>query len=164
MYNPICIIKDVKPLLLSVVVVCLGLGACHRDIQNEDAVRRGIMNYLSKRSDLTAMDVTITNVAFRQNEADATVHFQAKNSTAPGSGLDLKYVLERKDNEWVVKGRAAGSEHGMGMPGGAMPGGAMPGGAMPGGLPPGHPGIPPSHPAMPPGHPAIPPQSSGPPK
>jgi len=75
---------------------------------NEDAVRRGILNYLSKRPDLTAMDVTVTKVAFRQNEADATVHFQAKNATTPGTGLDVSYVLERKGNEWVVKGRGQG--------------------------------------------------------
>ena len=122
------------------------LGACQKDIQNEDAVRRGIMNYLSKRQDLTAMDVTVTKVAFRQNEAEASVHYQAKGSAAPGSGVDMRYVLERKGNEWVVKGRAAGSEHG------ASPMGASPmSGGMTGG-------------ALPPGHPAVPPQPQGPPK
>lgn len=124
-------------------MVCLALGACKKDIQNEDAVRRGIMNHLSKRQDLSAMDVTVTKVSFRQNEADATVHFQAKNSTAPGSGLDLSYILERKGNEWVVKGRPAGSSHGGSMSGGENPHGmgTEPGG-MPGALPPGHPPLP----------------------
>lgn len=143
-----------KPLVFPLLIVCLTLGACKKDIQNEDAVRRGIINYLSKRPDLTAMDVTVTKVAFRQNEADATVHFQAKNANSPGTGLDMSYVLERKGNEWVVKGRAAGSSHGAGMPG-TMPdtgnphGMGTPAPAMPGALPPGHPAIQPKPPGQP---------------
>jgi len=121
--------------LLPAAVVCLSvLCACKKDIQNEQAVRQGIMNYLAKRSDLSSMDVTISSVAFRQNEADATVHFQAKNSNAPGTGMDMSYVLERKGNEWVVKGRTgSNASHGMGS---GMPSGG-------GALPPGHPTIPP---------------------
>jgi hypothetical protein len=151
----VCIIKGVKlfghPLLCALLAVCLALGACKKDIQNEDAVRRGIVQYLSKRADLTAMDVSITKVAFRQNEADATVHFQAKNSSAPGTGLDMAYVLERQGNEWVVKGRASGSSHGAGMPNAANPHGM---GAPPGGM----------SGALPPGHPQLPPKSTGQPK
>lgn len=112
-------------LLPSVLVATLLLGACKKDIQTEDAVRQGILNYLSKRSDLSSMDVTVTKVAFRQNEADATVHFQAKNSNAPGTGLDMGYVLERKGSEWVVKGRAAGMGHGGAMGGAENPHGPV---------------------------------------
>lgn len=127
------------------------LGACKRDIQNEDAVRKGILNYLAKRQDLSSMDVTVSKVAFRQDEADATVHFQAKNSTAPGTGLDMSYVLERKGNEWVVKGKGLGAGHGGAMGGpsnphgmGTMPApGQMPG-QNPSSLPPGHPAVPPA--------------------
>lgn len=144
-------------LLPSVLVATLLLGACKKDIQTEDAVRQGILNYLAKRSDLSSMDVTVTKVAFRQNEADATVHFQAKNSNAPGTGLDMGYVLERKGSEWVVKGRAAGMGHGNSSGdsmGGAQnphgPGGA-PGMPTPSQMPTG---------ALPPGHPAVPPGPS----
>ncbi len=138
-----------RKLLLSVLVAALFLAACKKDIQTEDAVRQGILNYLAKRSDLSSMDVTVTKVSFRQNEADATVHFQAKNSSAPGTGLDMSYVLERKGNDWVVKGRAAGMGHG----------GAMGGAANPHGM--GAPGMPtpeqmPTPGQMPPGHPAVP--------
>ena len=136
-----------RTLPFSLLAVLLALGACHKDIQNEDAVRKGIMNYLSKRPDLSAMDVTVTQVAFRQNEADATVHFQAKNSNGPGTGLDMRYVLERKGNDWVVKGRG-GSGHGgsmggqMGSPENPHGMGMPPPGAAPGALPPGHPAVP----------------------
>ena len=107
------------------------------------------MNYLSKRSDLLSMDVSIADVIYRQDEATATVHFQAKGSNTPGSGMDMRYLLERKGNDWVVKGRAGGEAHGQGM--GASPGApqsaspsSQPGsiGAMPQTLPPGHPAIP----------------------
>src|SRR5208282_2614098 len=91
------------------------LSGCKRDIQSTEAVRQGVLTYLTKRSDLLSMDVSVTNVVYRQDEATATVHFQAKGSNLPGSGMDLRYVLERKGNEWVVKGRAGGDAHGQGM-------------------------------------------------
>jgi hypothetical protein len=117
------------------VILC----ACHKNIQNTEAVRAGVMTYLAKRSDLSAMDVSIASVSFRGDEADATVHFQAKNTTGAGTGLDMKYILERSGNQWVVKGR-----HG-GMGAGANPHGDMSGS----GLPPGHPAIPPPATATP---------------
>lgn len=160
---------------LTIVTAVLGLSitvlsGCKRDIQNTEAVRQGVMAYLSKRSDLLSMDVSITNVTYRQNEATATVHLQAKGSNIPGSGMDMRYLLERKGNAWVVKGRAGGDAHGQGMggPPGAHSGGADSMGAMPGTLPPGHPGGAGSIGAMPqtlpPGHPAIPSTKPEPPK
>ncbi len=125
------------------------LTACHKDIQTTDAVQRGINNYLAKKGGLSAMDVTVTSVSFRENEADATVHFQVKGSHDAASGISMKYILERHGNEWVVKGRtgmATGSnphaeginQHGdMGGMGQNPHGGGMPT------LPPGHPAIPP---------------------
>ncbi len=77
------------------------------------------------------MQIDISSVTFRQNEADAVVSFRAKGSNDPASGMQMAYKLELKGNRWVVKGRqdAGGSPHG----GGA----AMPGAQMP--IPPGHP-------------------------
>ena len=132
---------------LTIVTAALGLSitvlsGCKRDIQSTDAVRRGVMAYLSKRSDLLSMDVNVTNVAYRQNEATATVHFQAKGSNTPGSGMDMRYVLERKGNEWVVRGRAGGDAHGaQSAPSGVSPAGEGSIGAMPQTLPPGHPPV-----------------------
>jgi len=117
------------------------LAACHKNIQTTDAVQQGVMKYLATRQGLSAMDVSVVSVSFRENEADATVHFQAKGSTNPGSGIDMKYVLERHGNEWVVKGRSGTSQ-------GANPHGEM------GSNPHGSTGTP----ALPPGHPKIPPQ------
>jgi len=160
---------------------------CKKDTQNQEAVRQGVMSYLSKRSDLLAMDVSVTSVAFRQDEATAEVHFQAKGNSSPAAGMTMQYVLERKDGQWTVKGRTgAGAAHGAsgpavnsvpgqgtspgsldGMPGTPIPGGAGPSGS----LPPGHPAVggsqalPPGHPAvgsqaLPPGHPSVSPDST----
>jgi hypothetical protein len=151
----------------AIAVAALGLSiallsGCKKDIQNNDAVRQAILNYLAKRPDLLSMDVNVTSVSYRQDEATATVRFQAKGNNSPGASMTMQYVLERKGNQWNVKGRAAANEHGAnGLPeGGSNPGsiGAMPNTAMP----PGHPsvgaggareGAPAG--ALPPGHPPV---------
>ncbi len=99
------------------------------------------MNYLAKKSGLSSMDVTIATVSFKKDEADAVVHFQARGSNSPGSGLDIPYILERKGNEWVVKGRA-GSARGANPHGDAAGMGANPHGGGAPALPPGHPAVP----------------------
>jgi hypothetical protein len=128
--------------LLFAGILLLGCG--NREMQNESAVRQGVLDYLSRRSDLNlnSMQVDVTSVSFRQDEADAVVSFRPKGSG--GSGMQMRYTLERKGNQWVVKGKGRAqtgqAPHGMGqMPGGA---GQMPG-AMPQGseLPPGHPPV-----------------------
>ncbi len=134
-------------LIAAAAVTLLLLVGCKKDLQNQDAVRQGVMSYLSKRSDLLAMDVSVTSVAFRQDEATAQVHFQAKGNSSPAAGMTMQYVLERKDGQWVVKGRTGASDtHGANAPG-ASPGAldGMPGIPVPGGsaasLPPGHPTV-----------------------
>lgn len=115
-------------------------------IQNEAAVRQGVIDYLSKRSDLalSQLNVNVSAVSFRKNEADATVTIAPKGGAT--QGMQIKYTLERQGNRWVVKGRGKGQEgHGGGMPGGM------------GQMPPNHPptGAVPQGQAMPPNHPPI---------
>lgn len=127
------------------LLVLLALAGCSRDIRNEGAVRQGVLDYLSNRANLNiaSMDVSVTSVVFRRDEADATVSFSAKGSNGAG-GMTMHYILERKGDRWAVKGRA---DSGQNPHGGA---GASPHGG----------GMPPSG-ALPPGHPAIPPQDRG---
>lgn len=172
-YNRYVIRPALTVATASILLSAVFLAGCKKDIQNQEAVRQGVMTYLAKRSDLLAMDVSVTSVAFRQDEATAEVHFQAKGNNSPGAGMNMQYVLERKGNQWVVKGRTgANTAHGAsGMPpsgpasqGSApgagpgpldgMPHTALPGGAGATGLPPGHPAVGGSQ-ALPPGHPAI---------
>lgn len=98
------------------------------------------MDYLSGKTsslalNMSAMDVTVTNVTFNGNQAEASVSITPKN--APGGGMNVNYHLEQEGAKWVVKGRkdAGGTPHG----GGAVPSGAMPGAENPhgGAMPPG---------------------------
>jgi hypothetical protein len=94
----------------------VSLVACSRGIQSEAAVKQGVLDYLSSRPDLniSSMQVDVTSVAFRQNEADATVSFRPKGGGAE-SGMQMRYTLENKGSKWVVKGKGggAGASHGM---------------------------------------------------
>src|ERR1700736_3299163 len=111
LYNQVVRFSILAPVLLAALTL---LSGCRKDIQNKEAVRQGVLSYLAKRSDLTAMDVAVSTVSFHKDEANATVHFQAKGSPDPGAGMEIKYILERKGDQWVVKGRSsmAGSGHG----------------------------------------------------
>jgi uncharacterized membrane protein YgcG len=127
------IIKAVK--LQALVVAAVLLTACNRASQSPEAVKQGVLNHLSKTAGLNvgSMAVDVSSVTFRDNEADALVSIRPKNSTDPANAMSMKYTLERKGGEWVVKGRSGGG----GNPhGGAMPSGGGGGGSQ---LPPGHP-------------------------
>jgi hypothetical protein len=127
--------RDVKSSLTAaaaLIALLTSVGCAKKDTDNNDAVKQGVMKYLSKRSDLAAMDVSVPSVQFRGNEADAKVHFQAKNNSSPAAAMDIMYVLERKGDEWVVKGRNAGG-------GGNNPHGAPADGGS--SMPPGHPSV-----------------------
>ena len=116
----------------------LGLAGCRRDIRNDQAVRQAVLDYLASRSNLnlSAMNVDVTTVIYRQNEADATVSFSPKGSSGAG-GMTMRYTLEQKGNGWVVKAR---SDSGRNPHGGPMaPGAQVPQGSQ---LPPGHPSVP----------------------
>ena len=133
-----------KTLALSAALL---LAACSRDIQNTDAVRQGVMEYLRAlppQSGLSVdrMQVDVTSVAFQRDQARATVYFRPKGGGE--GGMHMNYVLERTGNKWTVRGR---TESGVNPHGGQ-------------GMPP----LPPDHPAtgdappagtLPPGHPPI---------
>jgi hypothetical protein len=120
-------------LLLSV----LGLAGCQKDIQTKDAVRQGILTYLTQNKNLSvnSMDIDVTQVTFRDKEADAVVMFKPKGGDA-ASGMSMRYTLERQGSTWVVKKKADSGAHGATSPmgSGSMP---MPSGSMP--MPSGHP-------------------------
>lgn len=153
--------RIVKGPVIAVAALSLSialLSGCKKEIKSDDAVRQGIMNYLAKRPDLLSMDVSVVSVSYRQDEATATVRFQAKGNSSPGASMTMQYVLERKDNQWNVKGRAGANEHGAtGLPPSGSGAGSI--GAMPNAPPPGHPGsgAPGGAPsgALPPGHPPV---------
>ena len=138
--------RNVKRTLIACAILALlGLAGCQKNIQNNDAVRQGIINYLSQHKglDVNSMVIEVTEVTFRDKEADAVVMFKPKGGDA-ANGMSMKYTLERQGNAWVVKKKADSGGHAATAPGASsmpMPSGAMP---MPstGALPPGHPPAP----------------------
>ena len=116
------------------------MAGCSRRAENPEAVRTAILDYLAteKKLNVANMQVDITALTFRQNEADAAVSIGTKG-TPGGVGMTYNYTLEKKGSGWVVKGRkeSGATPHGAAGAAGAMPG-AMPG-AAPGAMPGGHP-------------------------
>jgi hypothetical protein len=131
----------------SLVAGLLLLSACSADIQNKEAVKQGVVKHLNERKnldlDMSAMNVEIASVTFRKDEAEAVISFAPKGAPA-SQGMTMKYILERKGNEWAVKGRA---------PAGGAAHGADPTGSA-GELPPGHPPAQ-SGAELPAGHPPV---------
>jgi hypothetical protein len=116
-------------------LAALLLAACARkNIDNQDAVRAAVMEYLTTRQaqtglDLKTMDIEITEMRFQQDEAHATAVFKIKGTDA---GMSLPYTLDRKGDKWVVRPRQeSDNPHGN----------ALPSGAPVEALPPGHPGV-----------------------
>ena len=114
----------------------LVLSACSSGApQTKEAVRKGIVEHLSKRDDKLAASVTVevSTVSFRENEADAVASIKPKGSEI---GMQINYTLEAKGKAWVVKGRKeseTANPHGSGMPPPRMP---PPSGELPAGHPP----------------------------
>lgn len=141
-----------KLLKLILPVALVVMAGCSKNIQTNDAVKAGVVKHLTQNSGLnmSAMDIEVTAVTFKDNEAEATVGFKPKGGGA-ASGMSMRYTLEKKGSEWVVKKKAdSGMGHGMavpsGMPGG-MPGG-MPADAAHGGAAAAKPEMPADHPPM----------------
>jgi hypothetical protein len=131
----------VKIATLLIPFVLLASAGCKKNIDTKDAVHAAMMDYLSKRGSIqvSQMDVSIEDVKFRDNEADATVGFKPKGTTG-APGMQMKYTLEKKSGQWVVKGRAEsagahsggmGTGMGMGKPDAESP--QMPAGHPPAG-------------------------------
>jgi hypothetical protein len=133
----------VKAISLAVLTSIILLLGCRKDIQNNAAVRQAVVDYLAKRPGLMAMDVTVSAVKFDKNQADALVYLSAKGGPAAGSGMQMRYALERQGDKWVVKPHSGASPHAgaganpMGMPPPVNPGQSLPSG---------HPQIPDGHP------------------
>jgi hypothetical protein len=135
-----------RSLLAFALLSVFCLAGCQKNIQNNDAVRQGILSYLTQNKNLSvaSMDIEITQVTFRDKEADAVVMFKPKGGD-PASGMSMRYTLERQGATWVVKKKADSGGHAASTPpmgSGAsvpMPSGAMPMPSTGGAMPPGHP-------------------------
>jgi hypothetical protein len=132
------------------IVVALLLAACgQKNIENKEAIRQAVIEYLTARQaqtglDVSTMDVNVMAMTFERDTARATVEFRVKNGDG---GMQINYTLDRKGDKWVVQARQdSGQGHGVVAPGGGGTG-VSPSGA--GQLPPGHPSIPATPPPIP---------------
>jgi hypothetical protein len=101
---------------LTLLLAVLLSIACNRGMDTKEAVRQGVIDYLSSRRNLNVseMNVDVSSVSFRRDEADAMVSFTPKGANAGGQGMSIRYTLERKGSRWVVKNRpeGGGNPHG----------------------------------------------------
>ena len=134
--------------------MALMLAACSRSaIDNKDAVKAAMVEYLNSRSKETGldpqrMDINVNAVAFERDLARATVSFTVKGTDA---GMQMNYTLDRSGDKWVVRGKSdatTGPHPITGPQTGAAP--------EPSPLPIPLPG---TQPALPAGHPAVVPSS-----
>lgn len=135
--------------MASALIFTLLLAACARkNIENKDAIRQAVVEYLSARQaqtglDMSTMDVNVLAMTFERDTARATVEFRVKNSEA---GMQLNYTLDRKGDKWVVQARQdTGQGHGVVQP----PSGTGDAPTGTGQLPPGHPSVPATPPQIP---------------
>jgi hypothetical protein len=117
----------------ALAVAALVLAACSKNIQNPEAVKQGVLDYLKERGpimglNVAAIDANITSVSFEKDVARASVTFVVKGAPG-GGGMSMDYVLDRKGDKWVVRARQASP----GSPHGDQP--------LPGSVPPGHPPV-----------------------
>ena len=127
-----------KSFALAVAALCL--VACSKNIQTTEAVRAGVVDYLSAIAsktglDMSSMDVQVAAVMFQRDEARATVSVRPK-SVQGNAGMEITYTLDRKGDKWVVRGpgEVSGAAHGAAPQGGEPEPGSQ-------ALPPGHPPI-----------------------
>src|SRR5580698_11204002 len=95
--------RVVRTLLATVVAIAaLTTSSCSKDIQNSDAVKQGVIDYLRAKNGQTglnmdAMTVDVTSVSYEKDAARATLRFTPKG--IPGGGMQMTYVLDRKGNK-----------------------------------------------------------------
>jgi len=107
--------------LSAAVFVILIFTACHRAPSN-DAVRQAVIDRLSQGGfPLNLMDVKVTALETRGNQADATVSISLKDSKE-AAPMIMKYHLQQQGSKWVVLSRQdSGSGHGAMAPAAGSP-------------------------------------------
>ena len=96
------------------ICVALLLAACSKsDIDNKEAVKAAMVEYLNSHSKETGldpqrMDISVNAVAFERDQARATVAFTVKGTDA---GMQMNYTLARDGNKWAVTGKDGTGPH-----------------------------------------------------
>jgi len=88
------------------LIAAIALAACSRNIQNKEAIEKAIWEYLNSKSaqtglDMNAMTIEVTSMSFEKDSARAGVNFKLKSGDG---GMKMEYALDRKGDQWVVRG------------------------------------------------------------
>jgi hypothetical protein len=105
-------------LVSATLAAALLAGACsNANIDNKDAVKAAMVEYLEKNKaatgiDPAAMDVNVDAVQFERDTARASVSFLIKGST---QGMQGNYTLTRDGNKWgsVTRQNMTATPHGV---------------------------------------------------
>jgi hypothetical protein len=95
-------VKQASLVAISVLASLLGAACSNANIDNKDAVRAAMIEYLEKTKtstgiDPSVMDINVDAVQFERDTARATVSFLIKGTT---NGMQGNYTLERDGNKW----------------------------------------------------------------
>lgn len=96
--------------LLALLLLALAFG-CGKTRSDSDAMRDAIRQHLLdlKTLNLSAMDFDIDNVSMQDTQAHIQVTFRPKTGAPPGAGMQVAYLLEKRDSGWsVVKTESVG--------------------------------------------------------
>jgi len=99
-----------RRLLTPLLVFVLGFG-CGKTRSNADAMGDAIRQHLMelKTLNLSAMNFHIDSISMRGRQAHVEVTFQPKTGAPPGAGMQVAYLLEKRDSGWsVVKTESVG--------------------------------------------------------
>lgn len=85
----------------ALLLVCLPFAGCHKQANEQDAIRASIEKRLNGRTDLnmSAMDREVKQISINGDSATAQVEFRLKGSDA---SMEIQYTLERRGGEWTV--------------------------------------------------------------
>jgi hypothetical protein len=121
--NP-CRVADILEVVKQALLVSLTLAAAlfaaacsNANIDNKDAVKAAMVEYLEKNKastgiDPAAMDINVDAVQFERDTARASVSFLIKGST---NGMQGNYTLTRDGNKWgsVTRQSMTAAPHGV---------------------------------------------------
>jgi hypothetical protein len=124
-------VKQTGLVLLSLAAMVASVACSNANIDNKDAVKTAMVEYLEKNKastgiDPAAMDINVDAVQFERDTARATVSFLIKGST---NGMQGNYTLTRDGNKWgnVTRQNMTAAPHGVAPAGEAPPAtGAVP--------------------------------------
>src|ERR1051325_1772760 len=89
---------------MGLTAALLGASACRKQVNENDAIRAGILQHLTAIGSLnmSAMDMDVRSVSINGNQAHAEVEFRPKTGGARGAGMHVAYNLEKRGDGWVV--------------------------------------------------------------